>query len=60
MLAYEDFRYVVRKDRRTVFKLKELHYKKTLNPLAKNISFFYNKNLKTFRMANFYNSMSGL
>jgi len=60
MLAYEDFRYVVRKDRRTVFKLKELHYKKNLNPLAKNIKFFYNKKLKTFRMANFYSSLSGL
>ena len=37
MLAYEDFRYVVRKDRRTVFKLKELHYKKNLNPDALKI-----------------------
>jgi hypothetical protein len=60
MLAYEDFRYVVRKDRRTVFKLKELHNKKTYNPLAKNVFFFYNKKLKSFRMANFYTSMNSI
>lgn len=60
LLAYEDFRYVVRKDRRTVFKLKELHNKKTFIPLGKNTYFFYNKKLKSFRMANFYVNMNAI
>jgi len=57
---YEDFRYVLRKDRRTVFNLKELHNKKTYNAVAKNILFFYNKKLTSFKMGNVLNSSSGL
>jgi len=57
---YEDFRYVLRKDRRSVFKLKELHNKKTYNAVAKSISFFYNKKLKKFKMGNVLTSSSGL
>jgi len=45
-MAYEDFRYVLRKDRRTVFKLKELHYKKSIHPAIKDISVFKNKENK--------------
>jgi len=60
VLTYEDFRYVVRKDRRTVFKLKELHNNKTFNPIAKNIYYFYNKKLKSFRIANFKIFMKGI
>jgi hypothetical protein len=42
-MTYEDFRYVLRKDRRTVFKLKELHYKKTIKHAKKGIRVFRNK-----------------
>jgi len=47
LMAYEDFRYILRKDRRTVFKLKELHYKKTIKPATKNIRIFRNKENRT-------------
>jgi len=46
LMVYEDFRYILRKDRRTVFKLKELHYKKTIKPATKNIRAFKNKENK--------------
>jgi hypothetical protein len=45
-MAYEDFRYVLRKDRRTVFKLKEIHYKKSIKPAIENIRVFKNKENK--------------
>ena len=53
ILVFEDFRYVLRKDRRTVFKLKEMHNKKTIYPLSKDIKIYYNKKLKSFRIIDF-------
>lgn len=46
LLIYEDFRYVLRKDRRIVFKLKELYYKKIIKFFMKNICVFVNKENK--------------
>jgi len=43
LVAYEDFRYVLRKDRRTVFKLKELHNNKTYNSISSNMLLYSNK-----------------
>jgi hypothetical protein len=50
LIAYEDLRYVLRKDRRTVFKLKELHNNRTYNSISNNMLLFSNK--KRIVMAN--------